>query len=119
MRMRGIYASHDQETEREWWVVVTTASKAGRRKLMRRSQEWCRPASSSQSSRAERCLLPVMAFRDPLPFQLIIEVAQQDAIIQQQQQQEVEEEEEGRWERVACVWSSRAKAYLCREPAPW
>ena len=39
--------------------------------------------------------------------------------LQEQQQQEVEEEEEGRRERVACVWSSRAKAYLCREPAPW
>merc|ERR1711936_164637 len=39
--------------------------------------------------------------------------------LQEQQQQEVEEEEEGRRERVTCVWSSRAKAYLCREPAPW
>jgi len=34
-----------------------------------------------------------------------------------QEQQEVEEE--GRREAIACVWSARAKAYLCREPAPW
>merc|ERR1712032_803584 len=25
----------------------------------------------------------------------------------------------GRGEAVACVWSARAKAYLCREPAHW
>ena len=31
--------------------------------------------------------------------------------------QEVQEEEEG--EPIACVWSTRAKSYLCREPAPW
>merc|ERR1712088_610577 len=34
-----------------------------------------------------------------------------------QEQQEVEEE--GRREAIACVWSARVKAFLCREPAPW
>ena len=34
-------------------------------------------------------------------------------------QEQQEEEQEGRREAVACVWSARAKAYLCREPAPW
>jgi|ERR1712032_38850 len=34
-------------------------------------------------------------------------------------QEQQEEEQEGRGEAVACVWSARAKAYLCREPAPW
>ena len=34
-----------------------------------------------------------------------------------QEQQEVEEE--GRREAIACVWSARPKAFLCREPAPW
>ena len=32
--------------------------------------------------------------------------------------QEVQEEEE-EGEPIACVWSTRAKSYLCREPAPW
>ena len=35
------------------------------------------------------------------------------------QEQQQEEEQEGRGEPIACVWSARAKAYLCREPAPW
>ena len=35
-----------------------------------------------------------------------------------QEMQEEEEEEEGE-EPIACVWSTRAKSYLCREPAPW
>ena len=34
-----------------------------------------------------------------------------------QEQQQVEEE--GRREAIACIWSARAKTYLCREPAPW
>jgi len=33
--------------------------------------------------------------------------------------QEMQEEEEEEGEPIACVWSTRAKSYLCREPAPW
>ena len=60
---------------------------------MTRSKDWCRSASS-QYRRADKSLLPVMAFRDPLPFQLYIEARQEDAIIHQQEDMLVEEEEE-------------------------
>ena len=72
-------------------MAITTASKKGRRALISRDQGvWCRPPASSKDRKARR-LVPVNAFRDPLPFQLFIEVAKQDGIKHQQKEEDKED----------------------------
>ena len=92
-----------EEEEREWWLVMAAARRSGRRAVMKRSQDWCR-MSSSQYSKADKSLVPVMAFRDPLPFQLYIEACQEDAIINNQQEEELVVEEEDDEEEDMFAW---------------
>ena len=106
-----------EEEEREWWVVMTTAKRSGRRAMMRRSKDWCRP-DSSQYSRADKSLVPVMAFRDPLPFHLYIEACQEDAIINQQEEEVVEEEEEEEEDLFAWYYEELAQREDDREIYP-